>query len=199
MRKPAIILIVFACLVFGEIFSKEHKDDSYIIRRAYFDVLGTFPTIEELEWYCVYNTEGYKIAVDWLLSNPVYLRKSKGDTKALRELLMSPDYKEQVKTPISREDLVRVIFYFVREEYSAEPEKQRKAKLKFLACARAIAESDLDVIDVFANLLMSRSTRVTEANQLLTCLKNFRALASEDEAWLAVIEQVLKLEDVRSK
>lgn len=199
MKRTTIILIVFACLVFGEIFSKEQKDDSYIIRRAYIDVLGTLPTIEEMEWYCVYNTDGYRLAVDWLLSNPVYLRKSNGDSQALRELLLSQEYKTKPKVPFSRDNLLAAVFYFVREEYSTEPEKQRKAKLKFLNCARAIASDDLDIIDIFANQLMSRSTRVAEANQLLTCLKNYRALASEDEAWLAVIEELFKLEDVRSK
>lgn len=196
MRRHACILLIFLTLTLGDIFSSGSRDESYQIRRAYIDVLGVFPTIEEIDWYCVYNTGGYELAVDWIIKHPKYSYLSEAFS---RNRLLSDEYKYASQQPLADKKLHEAIFYFAGEQYADDEKALTRAKLKFIACAKQCTINDLDTIDYMTCQLMSRSTKLDEANELLGCLKRSMATLPEDRAWLSVLEEMLKLKDVKNK
>jgi len=196
MRRHACILLIFLTLTLGDIFSSGGRDESYQIRRAYIDVLGVFPTIEEIDWYCVYNTKGYELAVDWIAKHPKYSYLSEAFS---RNRLLSDEYKYASQQPLAEKKLHEAIFYFAGEQYTDDKKALAQAKLKFIACAKQCTINDLDTIDYMACQLMSRATKLDEANKLLGCLKQSMETLSEDAAWTNVLNELLKLKDVRSK
>ena len=111
MNKTSCVLGIAIFLSVGEIFPEHYKDDSYIIRRAYLDVLGIVPTIDEIEWYCVYNTSGYFMAVDWLLKQPGYTSQPYSNASDLEQLLKSPGYKDIHRVRLSDKKREEIIFY----------------------------------------------------------------------------------------
>jgi hypothetical protein len=46
---------------------------------------------------------------------------------------------------------------------------------------------------------MSRSTKLEEANKMLGHLKEYSQTMSEEKAWVAMLDELLKLPDIRSK
>jgi hypothetical protein len=196
MRRYACIFLIFLTLTLGDIFSNNGRDESYQIRRAYIDVLGVFPTIEEIDWYCVYNTKGYELAVDWLTKHPKYLQLADPYS---RSKLLSDDYKYAPQQPLSLQKLHEAIFYFAGKQYVADKKALYDAKLKFIAYARQCAVNDLDAIDYMSSQLMSRSTKLEEANKMLGHLKEYSQTMSEEKAWVAMLDELLKLPDIRSK
>lgn len=193
MRKGVITISVLLLLTLSDMFPKDKRDDSYIIRKAYIDTLGVFPTVEEMDWYCVYNTDGYQIAVEYL-SN-----KTDKNAEEVKNWLFSEEYQQEVKSKLTSEELDRAICYFTGEKYSADLEQKKKARLAFVAYAKLEAVSDMEVIDNMANMLMSRATKKDEANQLLACLSSAKNNMPEDAAWLEVLKTLLELEDVSNK
>ena len=67
MRKLIFLALAFLFVLTGKITAKE--DSSFLIRRVYLDVIGVLPTTEEIDSYCVYNTNSYSMAVDFVLQN----------------------------------------------------------------------------------------------------------------------------------
>ena len=199
MNKTRCVLGVTIFLSVGEIFPEHHKDDSYIIRRAYLDVLGVVPTIDEIEWYCVYNTKGYFMAVDWLLQQPAYTSRPYSSTSNLEQLLKSPGYKDLRKVQLPDKTREEIIFYVAGKKYTADKLKLREAKLEIIAGAKMCATGDLDVLDYMANQLMSRTTNLAEANELLGKLKANMLIYNEQDAWLETLNHLLDMEDVRCK
>lgn len=193
MRRRAMTISVLLLLAFSDIFPKDRKDDSYIIRKAYIDTLGVFPTVEEMDWYCVYNTDGYQVAVDYLSS------KTDKPPEKLKAWLSSEEYQQEDRTMLSQEELDRAICYFTGETYSSAAKDIEKARRVFLHYAKLEAIYDLDVIDNMANMLMSRTTKKDEANQLLACLKKAKETKSEEDAWLEVVKELLLFDDVCGK
>lgn len=193
MRRKVVTISALLLLAFSDIFPKDRKDDSYIIRKAYIDTLGVFPTLEEIDWYCTYNSNGYQAAVDYLTS------KTNKDPDKLKAWLLSEEYLQEEKAQLSRQELERAICYFAGEKYSNSIADIKKAKLIFLRYAKQSAINDLDTIDYMACQLMSRATRLDEANRLLNCLRTNSEKFSEEETWLIVLDELLKLEDVRNK
>lgn len=182
----------------GDSFSTGFKNDSRLIRKAYLDVLGTVPTAEETDWYCVYNSDGYVLAVDWLLKKYQITHKH-ANLDELREFLLSTDYREASNIAIPKKKIEEIIFYVAGCKYDESLEALNKAKLRLVVIARSWDYSDLDTIDYLAYELMGRVTNKDEANSLLQALRVSLQLGDESVAWLALLEQVLKLDDVRSK
>jgi hypothetical protein len=193
MGKTGCILGVALFLCVGDIFPDQHKDESYFIRRAYLDVLGIVPTIDEIEWYCVYNTQGYFLAVDWLLQQP------NTDPETLAKMLYSSSYKDTQRTALSDKKREEIIFYVVGKKHTSDKLKLKEAKLELIAAAKMCASGDLDVLDYMAYQLMSRTTKLTEANDLLAKLKSNLAIHNEQDAWLETLNYLLDMEDVRCK
>jgi len=199
MKRTICILLIFLLLSSGDLFPGVYTDDAYIIRRAYIDVLGIVPTIDELDWYCVYNKYGYDIAVEWLINSPAAKLKDVTDKEELRLALVSEKYKKASGSPVSRKKLDEIICYLAGVAGETSIELVSKAKLQFIANARAAQDGDLDAIDRMALQLMSRVTSVDEANHLLRILRCGLETVSEEKAWLNTLEQLMTFEDVTHK
>lgn len=181
MRKAVIVCLVLAFVTAGDLKPEVSLDESYIIRRAYLDVLGVMPTTEEIVWYCEYNNDPYTTAVDWLV------KQADEDVK-IRIWLLSKPYKEAAKQPIDPKWLDRNLCYLSGVVYVDDPVYIHNVKLRFIELAKKASDSDLGAIDYMAYQLMSRVTHVDEANRLLGVLKQ--------EGWRGVLEAILGLEDV---
>lgn len=59
--RNIIFLVMF--LSFSSMNGMSENDESRLIRKLYLDTIGLLPTIEEMEWYMVYNNNGYDLAV----------------------------------------------------------------------------------------------------------------------------------------
>jgi hypothetical protein len=194
MKRGAWILLISLTLSLSEVLPVERKDEAYLIRRAYLDILGVVPTISELEWYCEHNNDGYNKAVDYLLVSSAM--RLAGDTEVAkkRALLMSNDYKQAAKVPLPEGKLDEIIKYLVNCYGDTT-----KAKELFIAYSRVYEDGDLEAIDRMALQLMGRVTSVDEANGLLRVLRCGVETLGEGEGWRNVLEQLLKFDDVRYK
>ncbi|MCX8510829.1 MAG: hypothetical protein ORN83_03635, partial [Chthoniobacteraceae bacterium] len=82
---PLLCLILFTASL--------HADDNSVrknirkIRRAFLDVLELVPTSEEVDWYVVYNQNGYEMAADYLATHA-----PPDKATYTRELLLNPTY-----------------------------------------------------------------------------------------------------------
>jgi len=171
-------------------------DDSYIIRRAYIDVLGIVPTVDEIEWYCTYNSNNsYKVAVEWIINHPNYRwDETIGDA---RSYLHSDLYKTLKKMPILKKRLNEIIVYIAGDIHELTEENVNKSIEKIIKHAINSTDNDLDAVDYISIRLMSRVTNKDEANYLMSFLKEKKKILSEKDAWKELFKEILSLEDVR--
>jgi hypothetical protein len=194
MRRLLTLCIICIFLI-GGAFAKE--DESYLIRRAYIDVLGVVPTAEEIDWFCVYNNNSYHLAIEWILQHPSYKwDEIKGDA---RTYLHSNLYKTLKKMPISKKRMDDIILYVAGDTHGATEENVQKSKKKIINNAINSSSDDLEAIDYICYRLMSRVTHLDEANYLVQKFKEFRKTAAEEEAWLMLFNEIMLLEDVRCR
>ena len=192
VRKLIYFLLVFVFLSQG-VTAKDN--DSFIIRRAYLDVLGVVPTIEEIEWYCVYNTNGYTLAIDWLLT----CEKHKWiiPKECSRILLLSSEYKNSPKMRIPKQQVYKNLLYVTGSEMVVSPENVKKASLKLVESAIACGNGDTEIIDYMCESMMSRSSNLEENNKLSKIVKD--SSKPEKDTWMDVLREILELEDVNCK
>jgi hypothetical protein len=94
--------VLFLQLFFVGVCSGEDKvSESKLIRRAYIDITGVLPTVTEMEWFTVYNNDGYKLAVEFLLTDKMYkLSTPKEEMKkvlfSLMTFIISPFSRSRV-------------------------------------------------------------------------------------------------------
>lgn len=181
--KHVFLAYAFYWLLLENLGADVNKE-ARLIRRAYLDTLGVLPTKEELSWYLEYNTDGYRVAVDWLML------KTHGDTKT-RLFLLSKEYTEKAPELMDRNVLNRNIFYLSGLEYKEGEEELLMAKKRFIELARKSADSDLDSIDLLCEQLTGRVTKVDEANKLVDLLR--------EKGWLDVLEAILLFDDTKSR
>lgn len=194
MRRLLTLCIICAFLIGGAL-AKE--DESYLIRRAYVDVLGIVPTAEEIDWFCVYNNDSYQLAIEWILQHPSYKwDEVKGDAKTY---LHSDLYKTLKKMPISKKRMDDIILYVAGDTHETTEENVQKSKKKIINHAINSSLDDVETIDYICYRLMSRVTHLNEANYLVQKLKEFRKTKSQDESWLELFNEILLLEDVKCR
>jgi hypothetical protein len=192
--RPILILITCAVLSCTAL-----ADDSRLIRRAYLDLTGKLPTIQEIEWLEIYTREPYQEAVKYLTDvlKKNYKHLSREDTK---KHLTSLYYMFQPRKPISDLELrINLLYLAGMPQHEFSDDKIREAKLKLIKIATNPNIIDYDPLDYLANCLMSRSTTADEANKLMKVYKTYAKYLDEEKAWLAVLDELLKLEDVRTK
>jgi hypothetical protein len=197
MRK--LILLVLACVTFLAGNVKSSEDVSPLIRRAYYDVLGVFPCYNEIEWFCTYNySDSYEIAVEWLINHPS--NKWNIPKNYMKMLLLSEQYKNQKRVPIPMEDVYKNLFYVVgNKELSITKENILLSSEKLIKNALKCGEDPLDVIDYMTNCLISRTTTIKEANELVSIYKSSNKISTEMQAWMKVLEKILQFDDIKSK
>lgn len=198
MRMLLFSLLVLQYLITGtcSAIAGEKIKDEYLIRRAYLDVLNVVPTIEEIDWYVVYNTtNSYQLAVDFLLSREN--KKWNIDNQIGRVLLMSEAYKNMPLRALPKETIEKCVMYVVGDlKNNYTQENVNNSIKKLIELSEKTSNDQLDRIDYICNCLMSRTTTLEEANSLLTIFKNEK---NEQVAWYKVVNRILQLPDVCCK
>ncbi len=167
------------------------------------DVLGVVPLPHEIDWYCVYNDNGYNMAIEWVLSRPRD-KWTQGwenmNEEDVRKTLASQSYKNFKKMPLSREQLNKQLCYLAGEEYTDDYASVLRARGKLIKYALEATDSEVDAIDHLAYQLMSRVTNINEANYLKGKLKDYKqTIKNEQLAWECVLDELLGFEDVRNR
>ena len=193
MRKLFYFLLVCLFSLTSKVTAKDN--DSFVIRRAYLDVLGFVPTIEEIEWYCVYNTNGYTLAIDWLLT----CEKHKWiiPKEYSRILLLSNEYKTSPKMRMPKQQVYKNLLYVTGSQMTVTPENVQKASVRLIESAIACSNGDTEIIDYMCESMMSRSSNLEENNKLSKIVKD--SSKPEMDTWMDVLGEILELEDVNCK
>lgn len=164
-----------------------------LIRRAFLDVTEFLPSPEELDWYVVYNRDGYPLAADYLA------QKSGG--KWTREKLLSPAYRDAPDQLVPREVLEKNIVYLAglwRGEMS--PAIFEEGCKKFIKDALEIAsENPAHAVDWMVSALTCRPASAEEENQLSAIFNKVSLKATEQEALRTVLLHILELHDCKYK
>jgi hypothetical protein len=170
-------------------------DESFLIRRAYLELRNHVPTANEIEWYCVYNTNGYELAVEWLVDNNTNWRDV--PKEYIKVILNSKEFKERKKNVLSEYDVLKNLFYITGTKGEINNSNIRKASLMLVKWALDVSNSETEAIDYICTSLMSRNSNLEEINILNKMLRN--SSKSEEETWLNIVNTILNFEDVRTK
>ena len=149
------------------------------IRRAYLDVLGLLPTPEEVDWYVVYNQNGYMLAVDFLTQNG----NAKGWT---RDALHAPDYLEQPERDVELSVLQKNVVYLAGlwkgEGEFSEPLFEVGVE-KFIKDALLVSDDNVaNAIDYMITSLTCRPASASEENEMTKLFGKVSLKASEMDA-----------------
>ena len=158
MRK--LIFLVHFLLLITATSVAEIKNETFLIRKAYLDILGTVPTPEEMEWYMVYNDNSYEKAIDYLIKHP----KNKWihlSNETSKNILTSKEYKEKRRN-LTPKQIENIISYVSGDIYMNNILLYNKTKL--VNDAIRTNTKELDIIDYLSNCLLCRSTNLEEAN-----------------------------------
>lgn len=169
-----------------------------LIRRVYLDVIGVIPTPEEIDWYIVYNKNGYELAVKYVLQQE---RSNTCFNKYSFEYLCSQEYKTKPFKPLSKAELDKCIVYIAGDFITDKITKQ-EVETSLSKIINHSSNESFDVlnrIDYICNLLMSRNTNIQEANNLLQNFKTYNEQYIEDTVWLLIVADILQLHDVCNK
>ena len=179
----------------SEINTYAKEDESFLIKRAYLDTIGLIPTPQEIEWYTVYNRNGYKLAVEWLMRNPRY------DWNIPRPyakiLLLSKEYRELPKVEIPKEQVLVNLLFVTGKSLTLTDENVKDARLTLINNAILCSDGETEIIDYMCNSLMCRGSNLIEINKLTKIFKESNK--PELEAWMDVLDEILELEDVNTK
>jgi hypothetical protein len=195
MRKDLLVLGIFILIIAGELYPSGNKHESKLIRRLYLDAIGTIPTPEEIDWYCIYNKDAYQSALDYIISfkpskfTPRYRNKSKYE---LLEIFTRKDYfYPEVKRFNSSKNIEDMIRYA-----SGIPDRNiEDCKNKFVRDSLVVSEDYIDAADYICMWLMSRNTNLEEANRLNAIAKKMKGEKSE-KIMRALLDEIVKFEDV---
>ena len=164
------------------------------IRRAYLDVLELLPTPQEMDWYIVYNQNGYVLATEYLS------QKAAAGSWSV-EKLRDPAYLNAPEQPLERAILEKNILYLAglwKGELSEE--LFAAGSEKFIRDALETASDNVDdTIDWMVNLLTSRSSSAAEENELSSIYRKVSLKSSEMDAWKTVLLHILELHDCKFK
>lgn len=164
------------------------------IRRAYLDVSGLLPTPEEIDWFVVYNKNGYPLAVDHLTSKFP-------DVQWTKERLLSKDYLEAPEEPIARSLLEKNVVYLAGlGAGDMDPSLKEAGTEKFIKDALlATDEKASDAIDYIINQLTCRPSSADEENKFLDIFNKVSLKEDEMSAWKTVLLHVFELRDCKYK
>ncbi len=172
------------------------RKDIRKIRRAFLDVLDLVPTPEEVDWYVVYNTNGYEMAVDYLATHTP-------PDKAIwtREQLLDPAYLGREEDLLEKGVLEKNVVYLSglsKTDFSP----QNVELAKELLIKQALLASDdnaANTIDYLVNELTCRPATLGEANDLLHLFAKVSLKADEMDAWKTVLAHIFELHDCKYK
>lgn len=193
VRKFICFFLACSFLVLNKINAAE--DVSFIIKRAYLDIIEVIPTQTEIEWYLVYNKNGYEIAVDWLLTNKKY--KWNIPKEYAKILLLSKEYQHLPKMLLNQLQIRKNLLYVVGMDQEPTIENVEIAKLSLVKMAIESGGTETEIMDYMANSLMCRSTNLEENNIISKIIRE--SSKNENDTWLEVLNTILQFEDVKTK
>jgi hypothetical protein len=164
-----------------------------LIRRAFLDVTELLPSPEEMDWYVVYNRNGYPLAAEYLA------QKSRGEWS--RDHLLSSAYREAPDQLVPKEILEKNVVYLAglwRGEMS--PALFDVGSTKFIKDALEIAsENPSNAIDWMVSSMTCRPASAEEENELFAIFNKVSIKATEMEALKTVLLHILELRDCKYK
>jgi hypothetical protein len=164
-----------------------------LIRRAFLDVTELLPSPEEMDWYVVYNRNGYALAAEYLA------QKSQGEWSL--EQLQSAAYRDAPERIIPKEVLQKNVVYLAglwRGEMS--PALFDEGATKFIKDALEMAsENPSNAIDWMVSSLTCRPATANEENELFAIFNKVSLKATELEALRTVLLHILELHDCKYK
>ena len=164
-----------------------------LIRRAFLDVTELLPSPEEMDWYVVYNRNGYPLAAEYLA------QKSRGEWS--RDHLLSSTYREAPDQLVPKEILEKNVVYLAglwRGEMS--PALFEVGSTKFIKDALEIAsENPSNAIDWMVSSMTCRPASAEEENELFAIFNKVSIKATEMEALKTVLLHILELRDCKYK
>jgi hypothetical protein len=193
VRKFICFFLACSFLLLNKINAAE--DESFIIKRAYLDTIEVIPTQTEIEWYLVYNKNGYEIAVDWLLTNKKY--KWNIPKEYAKILLLSKEYQHLPKMLLNQLQIRKNLLYVVGMDQEPTIENVEIAKLSLVKMAIESGGTETEIMDYMANSLMCRSTNLEENNIISKIIRE--SSKNENDTWLEVLNTILQFEDVKTK
>jgi hypothetical protein len=163
------------------------------IRRAFLDVTEFLPAPEELDWYVIYNRNGYALAAEYLA------QKSQG--KWSLEQLLSAAYREAPEQLVARDILEKNVVYLAGLwGGEASPEVFEAGADKFIKDALEIAsENPAHAIDWMVNALTCRPASAAEENELSAIFNKVSLKSSEPDALKTVLLHIFELHDCKYK
>lgn len=187
--RTFLFLVVALCLMDGEMCQGSNKySEVKLIRRAYLDVIGVVPTVDEIEWYTVYNNNGYDLAVNYLTANKHY--KWTVSRAVAREILISSDYASIPATKLTEAQITSIVCYVIGKKVGEIT--LIDAKRQLIENARLCSINDSEMIDYICNALMSRDSNLEEINMLT---KYLNAHENDKDVWINIINQIIQFDD----
>jgi hypothetical protein len=190
-----IFIFLLNCIVVHSLYSESFKE-TFLIRRVFLDVIDRSPTPEEVDWLCVYHTNSYEKAVDYVLNDSEY--KWNTNKQAARHILLSREYKERTRILLSEDEKIKIILFLNGFSKKLQPNNISidRCYSKMIESALACTYNISDAIDYIANLLLCRTTSVTEINILL---KQYNNSINEHTGWYNVINCILEFDDFKTR
>ena len=189
---PVLILWVsFTAITYGD---DTLRREIRKIRRAYLDVTELLPTQEEIDWYIVYNKDGYPLAVDFLVpkaQNPTWTKQH----------LISNEYLTLPEELIDRPTLDKNVVYLAGLWKGEMSESLKEAGAeKFIKDALlASDEKTADAIEYMINQLTCRPSTATEENEFIDIYNKVSLKEDEMSAWKTVLLHILEMHDCKYK
>lgn len=171
-------------------------EESFLIRRAYLELTNHIPTITEMEWYCVYNTNAYETAVDWLINTSNRKWKDVPDNY-IKLILTSDNFKNSPKIKLSDEEIYQNLFYITGLKKEISESTIKEASKLLIKWAIESGNTETESIDYMCMALMNRCSNLEEINILTKILKD--SIKSEDDTWLDILNTILTFDDARTK
>ena len=109
-----LVLLLSVTLWGSEIYElKDHLKEPQLIRRVFLDILGVPPTVEELEWFLVYNKNSYQTAVEEVLNRPQTPLNHlvPAIKKLIKGVLLSDQYKLKERQFLSPSERNFILYY----------------------------------------------------------------------------------------
>ena len=170
------------------------RTEARTIRRAYLDVLELLPTPQEVDWYIIYNQNGYVLATE-------YLSQKGGEGVWSLEKLRAAEYVNGPEQPVERAVLEKNIVYLAGLwKGELTPELFETSCEKFIRDSLETASENIDdTIDWMINLLTCRPSSAAEENELSGIYRKVSLKSSELDAWKTVLLHILELHDCKFK
>lgn len=197
MKRGLLVLAIGLVVLIGELYPHNANQDSRNIRRLYLEVLNTSPTPEEIDWYCIYNKDSYRAAVEYVVSfksnriNPKFRLKNKYE---LYNFLLKDEFLLDSKKPNSGKTIEGIVRY----ASGLKDASLEECKIKLCKDSLNVSENYIDAADYIAMWLMSRTTNLEEANRLNNIVKESKAETSL-KIMLKMLDVMLGFEDVLTR